>query len=219
MNGLNTLMNQNNYFLRDEIPRFLSQKIDEDYELWFIGTDIEKDIVSKKLPNCLVNNIVFYNLNYNLDILDDNDKDDSLILVSDKKYKKIFKKAGFKKVFYSENYFNTVAFPRDPIDAVDYLFCFGFNDLEFIDFCKYNKSRGLAYGTVVFDLEDPLTLSYQMDRDLGYNDNFDNFNNFVNKQVDDGSYKVKNNTHAMAVMFQGKEEEKVLESKLPVLYY
>lgn len=219
MSGLNTLMNQNNYFLRDEIPRFLSKKIDEDYELWFIGTDLEKDIVSKKLPECLVNNIVFYNLNYNLDILDDNDKDDSLILVSNKKDKEIFKKTGFKKVFYSEKYFNNVAFPRNPIDAVDYLFCFGFSDLEFIDFCKFNKSRGLAYGTIVYDLEEPLTLSYQIDRDLSYGDNYNNFNNFVNKQVDEGSYKVKNNTHAMAVMFQGKDEDKVIESKLPIFYY
>ena len=219
MNGLNILMNQNNYFLRDEIPRFLSRKIDEDYELWFIVTDLEKDILTKKLTQCLLNNMVFYNLNYNLDILDDNDKDDSLILVSNRKDKEIFRKAGFKKVFKSEKYFDTIAFPRNPIDAVDYLFCFGFDDLEFIEFCKYNKSRGLAYGVVVFDLEEPLTLSYQIDIDLSYNDNYNNFNNFINKQVDDGSYKVKNNTHAMAVMFQGKDEDKVIETKLPVLYY
>ena len=219
MNGLNTLMNQNDYFIREEIPRFLSRKVDENYELWFLGNDMEKNVLIKKLPECLSNNIVYYNSEYPLDILDDSDKDDSLILVSNKKDRETFKLAGFKKVFISEKYFDTVAFPRTPIDAVDYLFCFGFDDVEFVEFCKFNKSRGFLNGYIVFDLEEPLTLSYQVDRNLNYSENYNIFNNFVNKQVSEGKYKIKNNTHVMAVLYQGKEEDKVSETKLPVLYY
>lgn len=218
MNGLNTLMNQNNYFIREEIPRFLSKKIDEDYELWFIGSDIEKEILMKKLPKCLSNNIVYYNRNYNLDILDQNDKEESLIFISSNKDKETFQEAGFKNVFKMKKYLNKDIYPKHPIGTIDYIFCFGFDEVDFINFCKTNKSRGFSNNSIVYDLEEPLSLSYNVDKNQSYKENYIIFKNFVDLQNSSNKYKIKHNTHTMAITYQGNEEAMANESKLSILF-
>ena len=62
IDGIQTLMNKNDYTVSNEIFRFLSSKVDENFEILVLTfSDEDKFKAYEFFPECLYKNIIFYN--------------------------------------------------------------------------------------------------------------------------------------------------------------
>jgi hypothetical protein len=104
------------------------------------------------------------------------------------------------------------------IDMVDFIFAYGFNEKNFIQFCSENNSRGIINSQIVYDVDYPTTLTFWVDNTKDFNSSYTEFNKFSIDQVNSGDYELKKDGNIMAVVYQGNDENLVIESELPILY-
>ena len=211
-------MNMNNYSVKDEIFRYLSSKIDENFEiLILIFSEEDKFKAYEFFPECMYKNIIFYNRNMGMEVLTPMNKEMSIVLTNTNEAIVYFKVFGFKQVYEIRNFMkNIVSYPI--IDMVDFIFAFGFNKKNFIQFCSENNSRGIINSQIVYDVEYPTTLTFWVDNDRDYNSSYDEFNGICVEQINSGTYELKKEGDMMAVVYQGNDENLAIDSELPILY-
>ena len=218
IDGLQTLKNKNDYTVNNEIFRYLSSKIDENYEILVLTfSDEEKISAYNFFPECMYKNIIFYNRNSGMEVVSPMNKDESIVLTNTDEATVYFKVFGFKKVYEIKKYMKDILnYPI--IDMIDFIFAFGFNEKNFIQFCKDNNSRGIINSQIVYDVDYPTTLSFWIDNTKDFNSNYDEFNKFSIDQINFGTYELKKDGNIMAVIFQGNDEDLAIASGLPILY-
>lgn len=218
IDGLQTLKNTNNYSVNNEIFRFLSSKVDENFEILILTfSDEEKIDAYGFFPECMYKNIIFYNRNSGLEVLTPMNKNESIILTNTNEATIYFKVFGFKNVFEIRNFMkNIVNYPI--IDMVDFIFAFGFNEKNFIQFCSENNSRGIINSQIVYDVDSPTTLTFWVDDNKDYDESYQEFNRFCIDQINSGDYELKKDGNIMGVIYQGNSEDLAVQSELPLLY-
>ena len=218
IDGLQTLMNMNKYSVKDEIFRFLSSKVDENFEILVLTfSDEEKNNSYSFFPECMYSNIIFYNRNMGMEVLTPINKKDSIVLTNTNEATTYFKVFDFKQVYEIKNFMkNIVSYPM--IDMVDFIFAFGFNEKNFIQFCKENNSRGIINSQIVYDVEYPTTLTFWVDNTKDFDSNYQEFNKFSITHINSVEYEIKQEGNMMAVLYQGNDENLAIDSELPILY-
>jgi hypothetical protein len=218
IDGLQTLKNVNNYSKNNEIFRFLSSKVDENYEILILTfSDEEKIEAYNFFPVCMYKNVIFYNRNAGLEVVTPMNKNESIVLTNTEEATVFFKVFGFKQVYEIKKFMKEVVnYPI--IDMVDFIFAFGFNEKNFIQFCNENNSRGVINSQIVYDVDYPTTLTFWVDNTKNYDSNYEEFNKFSIDQINSGEYDLKRDGNIMAVIYQGNDEILALESGLPILY-
>jgi hypothetical protein len=218
IDGLQTLKNMNKYSINDEIFRFLSSKVDENFEILMLSfSDEEKLDAYDFFPKCLYNNIIFYNRNMGMEVLTPMNKEESIVLTNTREATTYFKVFGFKQTYEIRKFLKEIInYPI--VDMVDFIFAFGFNEKNFIQFCSENNSRGIINSQIIYDVDYPTTLTFWVDNTKDYNESYQEFNNFCVEQINSGAYDVKKEGNIMGVIYQGNDEELALKSELPLLY-
>lgn len=122
----------NGSFLKDEIPRVLSNYIKEGFHLWLNEDNIGIDLMDYPcIPFWLKQSLVFINK----EIVEDNpisfDKS-SFIITND--YNRAISLNLKIKIYTNQEIFNINKY--DKLDIADIILCFGFNIIEFNRFCK-----------------------------------------------------------------------------------
>jgi hypothetical protein len=152
-----------------------------------------------------------------MEVLTPMNKEMSIVLTNTNEAIVYFKVFGFKQVYEIKNFMkNIVSYPV--IDMVDFIFAFGFNKKNFIQFCTENNSRGIINSQIVYDVEYPTTLTFWVDNDRDYNSSYDEFNGICVEQINSGTYELKKEGDMMAVVYQGNDENLAIDSELPILY-
>jgi hypothetical protein len=212
MNGLTTILNNEGYYIDDCVPRELARLTDELYDLVVLGDKNE----NFKIPDCLFENFIFYSFDNDLIFLDNVDKENSIVLIDDKKFYGLFENFKFKNIYDSKTYFQKISnLPK--LDMTDYIFAFGFDEVEFIDFCKKHDSKGFIENRNVYNINNPLSLSFLIDRNMPQNI-LDTYEEIIDKQVMEGKYSITKEGKAMGVIYQGKDQDMAIDSELPLLY-
>jgi hypothetical protein len=208
----------NKYSVKDEIFRFLSSKVDENFEILVLTfSDEEKNNSYSFFPECMYSNIIFYNRNMGMEVLTPINKKDSIVLTNTNEATTYFKVFDFKQVYEIKNFMkNIVSYPM--IDMVDFIFAFGFNEKNFIQFCKENNSRGIINSQIVYDVEYPTTLTFWVDNTKDFDSNYQEFNKFSITHINSVEYEIKQEGNMMAVLYQGNDENLAIDSELPILY-
>ena len=144
-------------------------------------------------------------------------KEESIVLTNTNEATLYFKVFGFKQVYEIKQFMkDIVKYPI--IDMVDFIFAFGFNEKNFIQFCKENNSRGIVNSKIVYDLENPITLTFWVNNTKDFDSNYEGFNQFSIEQIKSKNYMLKKDGNIMAVVYQGNDEILAIESELPILY-
>lgn len=218
IDGLQTLKNTNNYSVSNENFRFLSSKVDENFELLILTfSDEEKLDAYNFFPECMYKNIIFYNRNSGMEVLTPINKNESIVLTNTNEATIYFKVFGFKRVYEIRSFMKEfVNYPI--IDMVDFIFAFGFNEKNFIQFCSENNSRGIINSQIVYDVDNPTTLTFWVDSNKDYDESYQEFNSFCIHQVNSGDYELKKEGNIMGVLYQGNSEDLAIQSELPLLY-
>jgi hypothetical protein len=218
IDGLQTLKNNNNYSVNNEIFRFLSSKIDENYEILVLTfSDEEKIEAYNFFPECMYKNIIFYNRNSGMEVMTPMNKEESFVLTNTNEATLYFKVFGFVQVYEIKKFMkDIVKYPV--IDMVDFIFTFGFNKKNFIQFCSENNSRGIINSQIVYDVDYPTTLTFWVDNTKDFNSSYEEFNKFSIDQIKSGTYELKKDGNIMGVIYQGNDEILAIESELPILY-
>ncbi len=218
IDGLQTLKNTNNYSISNELFRFLSSKVDENFEILILTfSDNEKLDAYDFFPECMYKNIIFYNRNSGLEVVTPMNKNESIVLTNTNEATSYFKVFGFKQVYEIKSFMKElVDYPI--IDMVDFIFAFGFNEKNFIQFCSENNSRGIINSKIVYNVDYPTTLTFWVDNTRDYESNYQDFNKFCIEQINSGDYELKNEGNMMGVLYQGNDENLAVESELPILY-
>jgi hypothetical protein len=218
IDGLQTLKNNNNYTVSNEIFRYLSSKIDESFEILILTfSDDDKNNAYDFFPQCMYKNIIFYNRNMGMEVLTPINKQESIVLTNTNEATLYFKVFGFNQVYEIKQFMKDVVnYPI--IDMVDFIFAYGFNEKNFIQFCSENNSRGIINSQIVYDVDYPTTLTFWVDNTKDFNSSYTEFNKFSIDQVTSGEYELKKDGNIMAVVYQGNDENLAIESELPILY-
>lgn len=218
IDGIPTLKNNNNYTTKNEIFRYLSSKIDENFEILILTFSEEDKIEAFEFfPQCMYKNIIFYNRTMGMEVLTPIDKEESIVLTNTDEATTYFKVFGFKQTYEVRKFIKSVVnYPI--IDMVDFIFAFGFNKKKFIEFCQENNSRGIINSEIVYDVEYPTTLTFWVDNTKDFNSNYEKSNIFSIDQVSSGQYELKKDGNIMAVVYQGNDEKLAIETELPILY-
>jgi hypothetical protein len=218
IDGLQTLKNTNNYTIKDEIFRFLSSKIDDKFQIIVLTFSAEDETEAFEIfPECMYKNIIFYNRNMGMEVLTSLNKEESIVLTNTNEATVYFKVFGFTQVYEIKKFMKEVV--KYPIiDMVDFIFAFGFNEKNFLQFCKENNSRGIINSQIVYDVDYPTTLTFWVDNTKDYDVSYEEFNVFCIDQVRSGEYELKKEGNIMAAIYQGNDEDLAVESELPILY-
>jgi hypothetical protein len=217
IDGLQTLKNKFNYTIKDEIFRFLSSKIDENFQIMVLTFSPEDETEAFELfPECMFKNIIFYNRNMGMEVLTPLNKNESIVLTNTNEAITYFRVFGFQNIYEIKNFMKSIVeYPI--IDMVDFIFAFGFNEKNFIQFCKENNSRGIIKSEIVYDVDYPTSLTFWVDSSKDYDSNYREFNIFSITQVNSGEYELKKDGNIMAVLYQGNDEYLATQSDLPML--
>ena len=218
IDGLQTLKNANNYTVKDEIFRFISSKIDDKFQIIILTFSAEDETEAFEIfPECMYKNIIFYNRNMGMEVLTLLNKEESIVLTNTNEATLYFKVFGFVQVYEIKKFMkDIVKYPV--IDMVDFIFTFGFNKKNFIQFCSENNSRGIINSQIVYDVDYPTTLTFWVDNTKDFNSSYEEFNKFSIDQINSGTYELKKDGNIMGVIYQGNDEILAIESELPILY-
>jgi hypothetical protein len=131
IDGVSTILTKGS-FLKDEIPRFLSNYLNDGYSLWLNDDNIGADLIDYTcVPFWLKQNLVFINKA----IIEDNpvkfDKS-SFIITNDYNRAKSLKLN--INIYTNNELFNISKYKE--LNIADVILCFGFNVVEFNTFCK-----------------------------------------------------------------------------------
>lgn len=219
IDGLTTIMNEK-FFILDEIPRIMASYIEEGFTIWISireHEDTERWNDTTIVPDWMRENIVLIN-NLEFENLPNiADQEDSMVITNQIDNPALYDVCGsvndVKEVFHSD------LFPI--VDKADFIFCFGFNETEFVNFCNQSNLIGILNDHVVRDNDTKNSINgmaFWIDKEKSWIQNYKSASDIVSLCINERRYIPKNNKRLLGVIYQGKEFRMAKESKLPLLY-
>jgi hypothetical protein len=226
IDGLSTIMNEK-YFILDEIPRIMADYIEEGFNIWIalrIREDPSRWYEAKVVPDWMRDNtIVFSDLDFT-NVSKVADQETSMVITNNVENPALYDICG--EVNHIEEIFHFGTFPI--VDKADYIFCFGFNELKFTEFCAQSNLIGIIGDHVSRDNDTDNTvngMAFFIDNDSMKEDVVDTWNNvykeiksYISICVKEKRFKPKHNNAVLGVIYQGKDYEKAKISGLNLLY-
>jgi hypothetical protein len=145
------------------------------------------------------------------------DQEDSMVITNQIDNPALYNVCGsvndVKEVFHSD------LFPI--VNQADFLFCFGFNEEEFMRFCNQSNLIGILNDHVVRDNDTKNSINgmaFWIDREKSWNHNYKNVSDIITLCLKERRYVPKHNKKLLGVIYQGKGFDIAKESKMPLLY-
>jgi len=219
IDGLSTIMNEK-YFILDEIPRIIAEYLEEGFKIRIVLREREESSQwydFKVVPDWMRNNItVFSGIDYT-DLRNIVDKETSMAITND------INNPALQNVFDNINDIKDVfSFGKYPVvNRADYLFCFGFEEKEFMDFCNQSNLIGIIGEHVARDNDFKNSvngMAFLVDKDKYWSENLKDNKNYVKICVKENRYIPRHNNKILGIIYQGKEYEMAKASQLNLLY-
>ena len=219
IDGLSTIMNEK-YFILDEVPRILADYIDDKFKIWIAIRYHEETSQwsdDRIVPKWLHDNVkVIEALDFQK-LPNVADQNESIVITNDLNNTSIYNVCG--DVFHIEEVFRYGTFPT--VDIADFIFCFGFDEETFINFCVQSNLIGVVNNKTVRD-NDPKNsvngMAFWVDKDKKWNETLEECSVFANICIKKNRFKPKYDRSILGVMNQNKTDTLAIESNLPILY-
>jgi hypothetical protein len=218
IDGLSSIMNED-YFLSDTIPRYLTKYIEEGYNVWIVIREQENTEPWNllKVSTFLRENILLLTDFDLFGLLNLTNQETSMVVTNYPENKSLYNICG--KVYTNEEIFHLEIFPQ--IKLADFLFCFGFSEEKFFSFCEESNLIGIVNNKTIHD-KDELNktngMAFWVDKEKSWRDQMNDFNEFANICVQRKLFIPKHDKTLLGIIYQGKDKFIALESELPLLY-
>jgi hypothetical protein len=219
IDGLSTIMNEK-YFILDEIPRIMADYIEEGFKILIVLRDREDSsrwYDFKVVPDWMRNNItVFSDIDYS-NLMNIVNKENSMAITNN------IENPVLQDVFDNINDVKDVfSFGKYPIvNRADYLFCFGFEENEFMDFCNQSNLIGIIGEHVARDndLKNSVNgMAFLVDKDKNWSENLKDSKNYIRVCIKENRYIPRHKNRMLGIIYQGKGYEMAKVSQLNLLY-
>jgi len=218
IDGLSSIMNEE-YFLNDAIPRYLTKFIEDNYNVWIIIREQEDTNRWNFLTvsDFLKDNVLILNDFDISNLVFLADQNSSMVITNYPENKSLYNICG--KVYSNKEFFNLELFPQ--ITFVDFLFCFGFSEQQFYNFCEESNLIGIVKNKTVRDKDEKNKtngMAFWVDNMEEWKEQMKDFNDFANICIQKKLFIPKHQKTLLGIIHQGKDKLIALESKLPLLY-
>jgi hypothetical protein len=190
----------NGSFLKDEIPRALSNYIRDGFHLWLNEDNIGIDLMDYPcIPFWLKQSLVFINK----EILDDNQVlfDKSSFIITNNYNRAASLKLNLK-IYTNKEIFNIDKYQK--LDIADAVLCFGFNITEFNRFCKEANLLGFYddeyYNKNVKNHDGLAFLITEMD----VKKEFEYIQHTIKDLITKNKYTIKHDEYIIGVSYKGQ---------------
>lgn len=218
IDGPNTILTEN-YFVSEEVPRFLAKCIDDGYKIWLNNDKLNDDILNYScIPFWLKQDIV----TVTPEIIKHSGvkfTDDSMIITND-----INKSKSLKlnlHIFSIDEFFHIRKYK--PLKLADIYLCFGFNIAEFVKYCNEANCMGVDEGEVVVNIKKAEGVAFLI-KDRDFEVQYNEAMKYFDKLTEDKKYKIKYKEFVLGVTCKGKGIENVnlaifeKNEKLPLVF-
>jgi hypothetical protein len=202
IDGISAIINEEN-FIKDEIPRYLSSLVEKDYKIWLNVYDSNFDNLDYDcIPVWLSRRIISINSDIYNSINSLQLSKDCFIISSDSERAKLLNlklKSKFNILLTDEvfdNYHN--------LEIADMFVCFGFNKTEFFKLCKEQNFLGL-------DGNEHINLNSKNHKAFAYlikteeiEQEYTNALKKFNSMIESGKYNTKHNKYIIGLTYKGK---------------
>lgn len=218
IDGLSSIMNEK-YFISDSIPRFLTKFVEDGYYIW-INIREQEDTDRWNLltiPDYLRVNVLLltdFDISSLVILADQNS---SMVITNYPENKSLYNICG--KVYTSKEIFDLTGNPQ--INIADFLFCFGFSEETFFKFCDESNLIGIVKNKTVRDKDEKNKtngMAFFVEKDVEWNTQMKEFKDFGNICIQQKLFIPKHNKTLLGIIYQGKDKNIAIESKLPLLY-
>ncbi len=218
IDGLSSIMNEE-YFLEDSIPRYLTKYIEDGYNIWIMIREQEDTDRWNLLTisTFLRENILLLNDFDISSLVNLANQETSMIVTNYPENKSLYNVCG--KVYTNKEIFHLKTFPI--IKLADFLFCFGFSEEKFFSFCEESNLIGIVNNKTIRDKDKHNKtngMAFWVDKRKSWNEQMREFNDFANICIQRKLFIPKHHKTLLGIIYQGKDKIIALESKLPLLY-
>ncbi len=148
IDGLSSIMNEE-YFVSDVIPRYLTKFIEDGYNVWI--TIREQENTDRwnllKIPDFIRNNVILLNDFDISSLIILANQETSMVITNYPENKSLYNVCG--KVYTNKEIFHLETFPE--LKLTDFLFCFGFSEENFFSFCETSNLIGIVNNKTIRD--------------------------------------------------------------------
>jgi len=219
IDGLTTIMNEK-FFIRDDIPKIIANYIEQGYQIWIslrLNEDSSRWYDTEVVPSWMRESIfVFEDLDYG-DLKDKADQETSMVLTNNMENPSIYDVCG--KVYNIESVLYYGTFPI--VNIADIIFCFGFDEKTFVNFCEQSNLIGIVGEHVARDNDIKNSrngIAFLVDKDKSWKETYDNVIDYVSLCIKQQRLSIKHNRTILGVIYQGKDYELAKNSFLNLLY-
>jgi hypothetical protein len=218
IDGLNTILTEE-YFVSEEVPRFLAKCIDDGYKIWINMDRISSDMLNHScIPFWLKQEIVLTTP----EIIKQSKvefTDDSMIISKD-----VVKSKSLKlnlHIFTIDELFSIRKYKV--LKLADIYLCFGFNIAEFVKYCNESNCIGVEDNEIIVNVKNSEGVAFLI-KDSDLTNQYNEAMKYFDKLVDNKKYKVKRKEYIIGITYKGKGFENVNLNifdngeKLPLLF-
>ena len=208
------------YFILDEIPRILGSYIEEGFSVWIAVREDEDVNIwydPEVVPDWMREHIlVIENMDFS-NLKEKADQTESFVLTNDVNNVSIQGVCGEVVSIEEEVHFGT--FPI--VNIADVLFCFGFTESNFMNFCQQSNLIGVIGEHLIRDKDEENNtngMAFLVDKELSWLNNFEKAVEYVNLCIKQKRFIPRNNRRMLGIIYQGKDLDMAKESELNLLY-
>lgn len=218
IDGLSSIMNED-YFLNDTIPRYLTKYVEEGYNVWIIVRDQEKTESWNllKVSIFLRENILLLTDFDLFGLINLANQETSMVVTNYPENKSLYNICG--KVHTNKEIFHLEKFPE--IKLADFMFCFGFSEEKFFSFCETSNLIGIVNNKTIRDKDEHNKtngMAFWVDKEKSWKEQMNDFNEFAMICIQRKLFIPKHDKTLLGIIYQGKDKNIALESELPLLY-
>jgi hypothetical protein len=219
IDGLSTIMNEK-YFILDEIPRIIAEYLEEGFKIMIVlreREDSSRWYDFKVVPDWMRNNItVSSEIDYT-NLMNIVDKETSMVISNDISNPVL--QDVFDNINDIKDVFNFGKYPV--VNRADYLFCFGFDEKEFMDFCNQSNLIGIIGEHVARDNDFQNSINgmaFLVDKDKSWSENLKDMKGYIKACLKENRYIPRHSNRMLGIIFQGREYAIAKASQLNLLY-
>lgn len=218
IDGLSSIMNQE-YFISDSIPRFLTKFVEDGYLIWIVVREQEETdrwnilTVSKFLRE----NITVLN-DFDISTLVTlADQNSSMVITNYPENSSLYNICG--KVYTNTEIFNLEKFPI--VNIADFIFCFGFSEKDFLSFCEESNFIGIVKNKTMRDKDKynkTNGMAFFVEKEVEWKNQMEDFQDFANICIQKNMFKPKHGKTLLGIIYQGNDKINALKSGLSLLH-
>ena len=206
------------YFIDDYIPRYLCKYIEENYNIWIVVREQEDTFRwnSEIVPDYVRENVVLLRDFDISDLVTLADQEDSVVITNYPENKSLYNICG--PVYEVKSFFE-LTFHK--ITFADFLFCFGFTEEQFYNFCEESNLIGVVKNETIRDKDENNKtngMAFWVEPNKTWKEQVEDFTSFANICIDKRLFVPKHHRTLLSVLYQGKNEKTAIDSNLPILY-